>query len=45
MFTKIFIGLFCYVFIVVCNSKKKFLREEAKKKEMENKPLERPVYW
>lgn len=45
MFTKIFIGLFCYVFLVVRNSKKKFLREEAKKKEMENKPVERPVYW
>ncbi|MEC3465871.1 transposase, partial [Bacillus thuringiensis] len=45
MFTKIFIGLFCYVFLVVRNSKKKFLMEEAKKKEMENKPVERPVYW
>ena len=45
MFTKIFIGLFCYVFLVVRNSKKKFLIEEAKKKEMENKPVERPVYW
>ncbi|QKH05031.1 transposase (plasmid) [Bacillus cereus] len=45
MFTKIFIGLFCYVFLVVHNSKKKFLIEEAKKKEMENKPVERPVYW
>lgn len=45
MFTKILIGLFCYVFLVVRNSKKKFLIEEAKKKEMENKPVERPVYW
>lgn len=45
MFTKIFIGLFCYVFFVVCNSRKKFLREEAKKKERENTPAERPVYW
>ena len=45
MFTKIFIGLFCYVFLVVCNSKEKFLIEEAKKKERENKPVERPVYW
>ncbi len=45
MFTKIFIGLFCYVFLVVRNSKKKFLIEEAKKKEMENKPVERSVYW
>ncbi len=45
MLTKIFIGLFCYVFLVVRNSKKKFLREEAKKKEMENKLVERPVYW
>ncbi|SCC23894.1 Uncharacterized protein BCZB5J_02133 [Bacillus cereus] len=45
MFTKIFIGLFCYVFLVVRNSKKKFLIEEAKKKEMENKAVERPVYW
>lgn len=45
MFTKIFIGLFCYMFLVVRNSKKKFLMEEAKKKEMENKPVERPVYW
>ncbi|HDR6247402.1 TPA: transposase [Bacillus cereus] len=45
MFTKIFIGLFCYMFLVVRNSKKKFLIEEAKKKEMENKPVERPVYW
>ena len=31
MFTKIFIGLFCYVFLVVRNSRKKFLIEEAKK--------------
>lgn len=45
MFTKIFIGLFCYVFLVVRNSKKKFLIEEAKKKERENKTVERPVYW
>lgn len=45
MLTKIFIGLFCYVFLVVYNSKKKFLIEEAKKKERENKPVERPVYW
>lgn len=45
MFTKILIGLFCYVFLVVRNSKKKFLIEEAKKKEMKNKPVERPVYW
>ncbi|MGQ7871501.1 transposase [Bacillus sp. 1A] len=45
MFTKIFICLFCYVFLVVRNSKKKFLIEEAKKKEMENKPVERLVYW
>ncbi|HGP3676993.1 MULTISPECIES: transposase [Bacillus cereus group] len=45
MFTKIFIGLFCYVFLVVRNSRKKFLIEEAKKREMENKPVERPVYW
>lgn len=45
MLTKIFIGLFCYVFLVVYNSKKKFLLEEAKKKERENKPVERPVYW
>lgn len=45
MFTKILIGLFCYVFLVVRNSKKKFLIEQAKKKEMENKPVERPVYW
>lgn len=45
MLTKIIIGLFCYVFLVVCNSKEKFLIEEAKKKERENKPVERPVYW
>lgn len=45
MLTKIIIGLFCYVFLVVCNSKEKFLIEEAKKKERENKTMERPVYW
>jgi len=45
MFTNIFIGLFCYVFFVVCNSRKKFLIEEAKREERENTPVERPVYW
>lgn len=45
MLTKIFIGLCCYVFFVVYNSKKKFQIEEAKKKARENKPVERPVYW
>ncbi|MEI5948435.1 hypothetical protein WBS58_24420 [Bacillus albus] len=45
MFTNIFIGLFFYVFFVVRNSRKKFLIEEAKREERENKPVERPVYW
>lgn len=45
MFTNIFIGLFCYVFFVVRNSRKKFLIEEAKREERENTPVERPVYW
>ncbi|PFZ89257.1 transposase [Bacillus wiedmannii] len=45
MLTKIFIGLCCYVFFAVYNSKKKFQIEEAKKKARENKPVERPVYW
>ncbi|PDZ07530.1 hypothetical protein CON03_02075 [Bacillus cereus] len=45
MFTNIFIGLFCYVFFVVRNSRKKFLIEEAKKEERGNTPVERPVYW
>lgn len=45
MVTNIFIGLFCYVFFVVCNSRKKFLIEEAKREEKENTPVERPVYW
>ncbi len=45
MFTKIFIGLFCYVFLVVRNSKKKFRIEEAKKKEEKINRWNAPVYW
>ncbi|MFK4434310.1 hypothetical protein ABH962_005721 [Bacillus sp. RC54] len=45
MFTNIFIVLFCYVFFVVSNSRKKFLIEEAKREERENTPVERRVYW
>ncbi|PFM26517.1 hypothetical protein [Bacillus cereus] len=45
MFTNIFIGLICYVFFVVRNSRKKFLIDEAKREERENIPVERPVYW
>ncbi|PFE14928.1 transposase [Bacillus cereus] len=45
MFTTIFIALFCYIFFVVRKVRKNMLIEEAKKKERENAPVERPVYW
>ncbi|MFV1456000.1 transposase [Bacillus mycoides] len=45
MFTMIFIALFCYVFFVVRKVRKNMLIEEAKKKEIEQAPVERPVYW
>ncbi|MGI8281716.1 transposase [Bacillus mycoides] len=45
MFTTIFITLFCYMFFVVRKVRKNMLIEEAKKKEIEQAPVERPVYW
>ncbi|MBE7128968.1 transposase [Bacillus mycoides] len=45
MFTTIFIALFCYMFFVVRKTRKNMLLEESKKKEMEQEPAERPVYW
>ncbi|WP_305927715.1 transposase [Bacillus mycoides] len=45
MFTMIFIALFGYVFFVVRKVRKNMLIEEAKKKEKEQAPVERPVYW
>ncbi|MBK5431706.1 transposase [Bacillus sp. TH19] len=45
MFTTIFIALFCYMFFVVRKVRKNMLIEEAKKKEIEQAPVERPVYW
>ncbi|EJR29628.1 hypothetical protein [Bacillus mycoides] len=45
MFTMIFIALFCYMFFVVRKVRKNMLIEEAKKKEKEQAPVERPVYW
>ncbi|MEC5237766.1 transposase [Bacillus mycoides] len=45
MFTTIFIALFFYMFFVVRKVRKNMLIEEAKKKEKEQAPVERPVYW